>query len=273
MRPCPSALVAFCRKLRSARREAVYRVHLRGTFAVTRAAWPLMREQGFGRVVMASSAAGLYGNFGQANYGEATRVCTFGFRAQRPPGRVQPCLSPMATHRRRTLACVTSLTPAARSLARPPSPPRLTAAMKMAMVGLTNTLAIEGARRNIAVNVVCPVASSRMTETVLPDELLSSLRPDLVAPIVAYLCHESCVDNGAVVECGGGWAGKLRRQRAKGVFFPAAQNPGAKGFEMEDVARAWKTICSYDDADYPETNQDVFGVIMEHVEAARASKL
>ncbi|CAE7321205.1 HSD17B4, partial [Symbiodinium sp. KB8] len=202
-------------KMSDADWEAVYRVHLRGTFAVTRAAWPLMREQGYGRVVMASSAAGLYGNFGQANY----------------------------------------------------------AAMKMAMVGLANTLAIEGARRNIAVNVVCPVASSRMTETVLPDELLSSLRADLVAPIVAYLCHESCADNGAVVECGGGWAGKLRRQRAKGVFFPAAQNPGAKGFEMEDVARAWKTICSYEDADYPETNQDVFGVIMEHVEAARASKL
>ena len=54
----------------------MYRVHLRGTFAVTRAAWPLMREQGYGRVVMASSAAGLYGNFGQANYGKAARTCS-----------------------------------------------------------------------------------------------------------------------------------------------------------------------------------------------------
>jgi len=145
--------------------------------------------------------------------------------------------------------------------------------MKMALVGLTNTLAIEGGRKNIGVNVVCPVAASRMTETVLPEDLLAALRPDLVAPIVAFLCHETCADNGAVIECGAGWAGKLRRQRSRGAFFPEAQNKAAKGFEMEAVAASWKAINSFEESDYPETNQDAFGIILQHVEEARESKL
>ena len=52
-------------------RDAVYRVHLLGAYVTTRAAWPYMREAGYGRVVLMSSAAGLYGNFGQSNYSES----------------------------------------------------------------------------------------------------------------------------------------------------------------------------------------------------------
>ena len=48
--------------------DLIYRVHVRGTYKVTAAAWPYMREQRYGRIVMTSSAAGIYGNFGQANY-------------------------------------------------------------------------------------------------------------------------------------------------------------------------------------------------------------
>lgn len=145
----------------------------------------------------------------------------------------------------------------------------------MALVGLANTLSIEGGRRGILVNAVCPVAGTRMTETVLPADLVAALRPELVAPIVAYLCHESCTDNGCVIECGGGWAGKLRRERSRGVFFDGAQAGSEESYEVEDVAKRWRDVVSFVDADHPESNQDALGIIMEHVEASkeRRSKL
>jgi 3-hydroxyacyl-CoA dehydrogenase/3a,7a,12a-trihydroxy-5b-cholest-24-enoyl-CoA hydratase len=51
--------------------ELLQDIHLNGTCAVTRAAWPVLREKGYGRIVMTTSAAGIYGNFGQANYAAA----------------------------------------------------------------------------------------------------------------------------------------------------------------------------------------------------------
>jgi hypothetical protein len=109
----------------------------------------------------------------------------------------------------------------------------------------------------------------------LPSDLVSALKPELVAPIVGYLCHESCADNGCVVECGGGWAGKLRRERSRGVFFDGAQSGSSEAYEVEDVARRWREIMSFEDADHPESNQEALGIIMEHVEASkeRRSKL
>lgn len=94
--------------------DAVIGVHLQGTVAMTRAVWNQMRSQGYGRIVMVTSSTGLYGNFGQANYGAA----------------------------------------------------------KLAILGLANTLSREGVRRNIRVNTVAPTAASRMTESLLPPDML-----------------------------------------------------------------------------------------------------
>lgn len=69
-------------------------------------------------------------------------------------------------------------------------------AAKMGLVGLANTVAIEGLKNNIHCNVIVPTAASRMTEGILPDILFNELKPQLIAPVVAYLCHESCEDSG-----------------------------------------------------------------------------
>jgi NAD(P)-dependent dehydrogenase (short-subunit alcohol dehydrogenase family) len=157
--------------------NAVLQVHLYGGYNVIRAAWPHFREQSFGRVVVATSTSGLFGNFGQANYGAA----------------------------------------------------------KLGLVGLINTLAIEGAKYNIQANALAPVAATRMTEDILPAEVLAKLKPEYVAPVVAYLCTEQCTDTGSVFIVGGG-----RVQRA--ALF---ENPGAN-FEtppsVDEVAAQWDTI-------------------------------
>jgi NAD(P)-dependent dehydrogenase (short-subunit alcohol dehydrogenase family) len=120
-------------------------VHLRGAFHVTQPAWQIMRDQGYGRIVNTSSAAGIFGNFGQANYGAA----------------------------------------------------------KMGLVGLTRVLAVEGAKNNIKVNAIAPVAKTRMTEELF-GEAMDKLSPELITPIVTYLTHEDCPVSGEVYSVGGG---------------------------------------------------------------------
>jgi multifunctional beta-oxidation protein len=71
-------------------------------------------------------------------------------------------------------------------------------------------LAKEGEKKNIRCNSIAPVAASRMTETVMPPSALKMLKPEYVVPLVAYLVHESCEENGSVFELGGGYIAKLR---------------------------------------------------------------
>ncbi|MGQ0434163.1 MAG: SDR family oxidoreductase [Microthrixaceae bacterium] len=125
-------------------------VHLRGAFYVTQPAWQLMRDQGYGRIINTSSAAGIFGNFGQGNYGAA----------------------------------------------------------KMGLVGLTRVLAIEGAKNNIKVNAIAPVAKTRMTEELL-GAAADKLAPEFVTPIVTYLAHEDCPVTGEVYSVGGGRVAKI----------------------------------------------------------------
>ena len=102
----------------------VVEVHLMGAAICSKAVWETMRAQNYGRIVMTTSSSGLYGNFGQANYGAA----------------------------------------------------------KMALVGLMQTLALEGEKYNIRVNCLAPTAATGMTEGVLAHDSLVQLAPELVSP-------------------------------------------------------------------------------------------
>jgi NAD(P)-dependent dehydrogenase (short-subunit alcohol dehydrogenase family) len=125
--------------------QVVIDVHLMGAVYCTHAVWPIMREQNYGRILMTTSPTGLYGNFGQANYGAA----------------------------------------------------------KLAQVGFMNTLKIEGAKNNIHTNTIAPVAATRMTEDLMPQEVLDKLGPELVTPAAVYLVSEDA-PNGVIMQAQGG---------------------------------------------------------------------
>ena len=184
--------------------DLVYRVHVLGAYRVTAAAWPHLREQKYGRVVFTSSAAGIYGNFGQANYSMA----------------------------------------------------------KLGLVGFASTLALEGKKNNVVVNTIAPIAGSRMTETVLPKELLESLKPEFVSPLVAWLSHESNTDTGGLFEVGGGFMGKLRWERTHGTTFRLG-----RGFGPEQVKARWGEITDFAKSEHPASVTESMGPIMANVEA------
>ena len=174
--------------------DLVHRVHLRGAFKVSQAAWPHMKKNNFGRIIMTSSVAGIFGNFGQANYSAA----------------------------------------------------------KLGLVGLSNTLAEEGARFGIHSNVIIPMAASRLTQDILPPEVFDALSPDHIAPIVAWLCHEDCEENGTIVEAAGGWAGRYRWQRSKGIVLTDQRT---KMVSLENVKDGWEKVVDMSEHEYPDSTQ------------------
>ena len=187
--------------------QIIYDVHVKGSFAVTHAAWPHMREQKYGRVIMTASAAGIYGNFGQANYAMA----------------------------------------------------------KLGLHGFGQTLAIEGRKRGIHVNTIAPIAGSRMTETVLPPNLIEALQPEFVSPLVFWLAHEDCEESGALFEVGGGFAAKLRWERSRGKMWRLG-----RAITPEAVKGAWDQIAGFEDAEHPATIMDSMQPIMANVEAGKS---
>jgi len=132
--------------------DLIMKVHLKGAYSVTRAAWNIMREKKYGRIINTGSSSGIYGSFGQVNY----------------------------------------------------------AAAKLGLWGFTQSLAKEGEKRNIRVNCIAPLAGTRMTATVMPAEVVEALKPEYVAPIVGFLAHDSCEDNGGLYEVGAGYVCKMR---------------------------------------------------------------
>ncbi|KAK9766634.1 hypothetical protein K7432_004149, partial [Basidiobolus ranarum] len=191
-------------KMTDADWDMVQNVHVRGAYKITKACWEIFRKQKFGRIIMTSSAAGIYGNFGQANYSAA----------------------------------------------------------KMALAVFGFTLAREGAKYNIHTNIIAPIAASRMTETVMPPELLEKLSPEYITPVVGYLCHETTQENGGLFELGAGFVAKLRWEVSSGNVFKADST-----FTPAAVAAKLDAITDFSTPSYPssigETNW------LEYLETAK----
>lgn len=184
--------------------DLIYDVHVRGAFKVTHAAWPYMRENGYGRLIFTASAAGIYGNFGQTNYAMA----------------------------------------------------------KLGLHGMSQTLALEGMSKNVLVNTIAPIAGSRLTETVMPQEMVDALKPEFVMPLVLKLCDENSKETGGLYEVGAGWIGKVRWERTKGHSFSVKE-----GFSPEDVNEAWDDIVDFTDADHPASIADANRPIIKNLKS------
>lgn len=136
----------------------------------------------------------------------------------------------------------------------------------MGILGLSLGLSREGLKRNIHVNTLLPVAASRLTETVMSKEVLESLKPEYIVPLVAFLCHDTCKETGSLYELGAGYISKIRNQRNQGYYFDVPFTP-------EDVRDKWETINSFtDQVSYPLTSSDVFEVLFNKEEFQKAQK-
>jgi NAD(P)-dependent dehydrogenase (short-subunit alcohol dehydrogenase family) len=102
-------------------------------------------------------------------------------------------------------------------------------------VGLINTLAIEGAKYNIKANAIAPIAATRMTEDILPPEVFAKLKPEFVAPVVAYLCTEEATDTDQVFIVGGGKVQRAALFQNDGITFPDLPT-------VDDIAAHWAEI-------------------------------
>ena len=152
-------------------------VHLMGSVICTTAVWDHMRERRHGRIVLTTSSSGLYGNFGQANYGAA----------------------------------------------------------KMALVGLMQTLAIEGEKYGIRVNCLAPSAATQMTRGILPEQNLDALDPALVSPALLALVNDDAPTR-AIVCAGGGPFARAAVTLSQGSYIGGGDDAG------ERVIANWEQI-------------------------------
>lgn len=162
--------------------DSVIDVHLRGSYLCTRAVWEIMREQGYGRILFTTSSSGLYGNFGQANYGAA----------------------------------------------------------KAAVVGLMNTLAIEGEKSGIRVNALAPAAATRMTEALLPDGAAERLTPASVTPSALFLVSENAPTK-TILGAGAGVVSVARITETPGLSL-------GLDHDVDTIARHWEALSTQDGA-------------------------
>lgn len=141
------------------------------------------------------------------------------------------------------------------------------AAAKMAVVGLAETLAKEGAKYNIHCNALAPGAASRLTQTVWPPEMMEAMRPDYVVPLVAVLCHSSCKETGGIFEAAAGHFAKIRWERSRG--FVARPDDS---LTADVVLRNYDKITDFTNANHPNGTSDSIA-LYEQAMAAPASML
>ena len=173
--------------------NSVVDVHLNGSANCSRAVWNQMKEQNYGRILMTTSTSGIYGNFGQANYGAA----------------------------------------------------------KLGLVGLMNTLCIEGAKNNIHVNCLSPTAATRMTEDILSPEMIAKLDPVYATPAAVYMVSKEA-PNHCVMFAGAGTYTTMQISEGAGINLPEDQR------NAEGIAANFAAISDM-------SNPDVFHSGTEHV--------
>ena len=153
-------------------------VHFQGSLNCTHTIFPIMREQEYGRIIFTSSASGVYGNFGQTNYGSA----------------------------------------------------------KMAMIGLMNTLKLEGQNKNIYTNSITPVAYTRMTEGLIPEDFGQNLKSEYITPAVIYLASDQA-PNGVIIAAGAGVFSRINIQESMGVSLGTGED-----MTPENIHANWDKI-------------------------------
>ena len=183
-------------------------VHLMGTVNCCKAVWEIMKTQEYGRIVVTTSSSGMYGNFGQSNYGAA----------------------------------------------------------KMAVLGLMNTLVIEGMKYNIRVNALAPVAGTRMTEDLMPAEILDILTPEAVTAGALTLCHDDAPNRMILCAGAGGYA-STRLFETDGVYLSPEKQTA------DDVLNNWAAINDTNDQSELETgakqSEKFLTKAMHHLQAQK----
>ncbi len=189
-------------KMEPADFELVVKVHLIGSANATKACWDTMRDQAYGRILMTASSTGLFGNFGQTNYGAA----------------------------------------------------------KLGLAGFTKSLYLEGAKYNIRVNTLSPVAGTRMTEDLFPAEAFAAFAPENVVPAALFLVSEDAPSN-AIIGAGAGVVQAAYVTLTQGALLPADDRT------PEAVAALWDRITDRTGEIVPQSGREQSMTIAAHLQA------